>query len=60
MSDAYLDQMYGFNPTGAISSSRKSVYSNKELQKNNFFREDHENGQMLSNDIGKNEDQNFG
>lgn len=41
--DAYLDEMYGFNHAGGITSSRKSVYSNKELQKNNFFRDEHEN-----------------
>jgi len=25
---------------GGMSTSRKSVYSNKELQKNNFFKEE--------------------
>jgi hypothetical protein len=39
----YLNQMHGFNHPGGIASSRKSVYSNKELQKNNFFKEEQYN-----------------
>lgn len=39
-------QVHGFNHPSGIASSRKSVYSNKELQKNNFFRDEHYNEQQ--------------
>lgn len=37
----YFNEMNKLNPGGSgMSTSRKSVYSNKELQKNNFFKEE--------------------
>lgn len=51
-----MNQVHGFNHPGGIATSRKSVYSNQELQKNNFFKDEHYNQQQHANNQGS---QNF-
>jgi len=50
----YFNEMNKLNPGGSgMSTSRKSVYSNKELQKNNFFKEEQiEQKQPFYNQFG--------
>lgn len=42
--DQIIKQSTDFNKDAEtiVASGRKSVYSNKELQKNNYFREEHQ------------------